>query len=171
MLSFFQEDCQTARVQPGGCSVHVRGAFHRGAKSPLLLLDRNINGVVWRDNLLLWRVQRPQANELMRPHGSNPCFTWVNFELLRNFRLEETVWVGPFTCFWWKPRLPTPGHFTNYSPPAHPNPNPTPTPNPQPPIPTTPNPTTTTLPHPTPITSQITPPPPPPPPLNLLLIN
>ena len=47
----FRQDCQGARVQAGGGSVHVWGAFHRGAKSPLVVLDRNVNGVVYRDIL------------------------------------------------------------------------------------------------------------------------
>ena len=35
-----QQDCQAAMVQAAGGSVHVWGAFHRGAKSPPVLLDR-----------------------------------------------------------------------------------------------------------------------------------
>ena len=48
------------RVQDGG-SVHVWGAFHRGAKSPLVLLDRNVNGVVHRD--ILWDTLVPFARQ------------------------------------------------------------------------------------------------------------
>lgn len=47
----FLEDCQVDRVQAGGGSIHVWGAFHNDAKSPLVPLDRNVNGVVYRDIL------------------------------------------------------------------------------------------------------------------------
>ena len=45
--------------------------------------------------------ERPEAFELMLPHGSVPkfSFTLVNFEFGRDFRLEETVAVWPVTCF------------------------------------------------------------------------
>ena len=35
------------------------GAFHRGAKSPVVLLDRNVNGMVYRD--ILWDTLVPFA--------------------------------------------------------------------------------------------------------------
>ena len=40
----FQQKCQAYRVQAGGCSVHVWGAFHSGAKSLLVLPDRYLTG-------------------------------------------------------------------------------------------------------------------------------
>ena len=40
----FQQKCQAYRLQAGGGSVHVSGAFHSGAKSPLVLPDRNLTG-------------------------------------------------------------------------------------------------------------------------------
>ena len=40
-----------ARVQDGGGSVHVFGAFHRGAKSPLVFPDRYLTGELYRDIL------------------------------------------------------------------------------------------------------------------------
>ena len=43
--------CCHSKVQAGGGSVHVWGAFHRGARSPLVLLDRNVKDVVYRDSL------------------------------------------------------------------------------------------------------------------------
>ena len=41
----FQQDCQADRVQAGGSSVRVCGAFHRGAKSPLVRYERQWRGV------------------------------------------------------------------------------------------------------------------------------
>ena len=43
--------CQTRRVQAGGGSVHVWGAFHNSAKSPLVLPDGYLTGVLYRDIL------------------------------------------------------------------------------------------------------------------------
>ena len=40
--------CQAHRVQAGGGSVHVWGAFHNSAKSPLVLPDRYLTGVLYR---------------------------------------------------------------------------------------------------------------------------
>ena len=45
------QDCQADRVQAGGGSVHVWGAFLKGAKSSLVLLDSNVHGVVYQDIL------------------------------------------------------------------------------------------------------------------------
>ena len=40
----FQQRWQAYKVQAGGASVHVWGAFHTGAKSPLVLPDRYHTG-------------------------------------------------------------------------------------------------------------------------------
>ena len=40
----FQQRGQAHRVQAGGGSLHVWGAFHSGAKSPLVLPDRYRTG-------------------------------------------------------------------------------------------------------------------------------
>ena len=40
--------CQAHRVQAGGGSVHVWGAFHNSAKSPLVLADGYLTGVLYR---------------------------------------------------------------------------------------------------------------------------
>ena len=40
--------CQAHRVQAGGGSVHVWGAFHNSAKSPLVLPDGYLTGVLYR---------------------------------------------------------------------------------------------------------------------------
>ena len=45
------QDCQAAKVHAGGGFVHVWGAFHRGAKSTLVRLNRKVNGVVYQDIL------------------------------------------------------------------------------------------------------------------------
>ena len=42
-----QPGCQAHRVQAGGGLVHVWGAFHNSAKSPLLLPDRYLTGVLY----------------------------------------------------------------------------------------------------------------------------
>ena len=39
--------------------------------------------------------------------------TWVNFEFVRNFHLEETVAAWPVSCFRWKPPLLIPSHLTS----------------------------------------------------------
>ena len=39
---------QAHRVQAGGGSVHVWGAFHNSAKSPLVLPDGYLTGVLYR---------------------------------------------------------------------------------------------------------------------------
>ena len=44
----FRPGCQADRVQAGGGSVHVWGAFHNSAKSPLVLPDRCLTGVLYR---------------------------------------------------------------------------------------------------------------------------
>ena len=44
----FRPGCQAHRVQAGGGSVHVWGAFHNSAKSPLVLPDGYLTGVLYR---------------------------------------------------------------------------------------------------------------------------
>ena len=44
----FRPGCQAHRVQVGGGSVHVWGAFHNSAKSPLVLPDGYLTGVLYR---------------------------------------------------------------------------------------------------------------------------
>ena len=44
----FRPGCQAHRVQAGGGSVHVWGAFHNSAKSPLVLPDGYFTGVLYR---------------------------------------------------------------------------------------------------------------------------
>ena len=44
----FRPGCQAHRVQAGGGSVHVGGAFHNSAKSPLVLPDGYLTGVLYR---------------------------------------------------------------------------------------------------------------------------
>ena len=44
----FRPGCQAHRVQAGGVSVHVWGAFHNSAKSPLVLPDGYLTGVLYR---------------------------------------------------------------------------------------------------------------------------
>ena len=43
----FRPGCQAHRVQAGGGSVHVWGAFHNSAKSPLVLPDGYLTGVLY----------------------------------------------------------------------------------------------------------------------------
>ena len=47
----FQQRCQAHRVQTGGGSVHVLGAFHSGAMSPLVLPDRYLTSELYRGTL------------------------------------------------------------------------------------------------------------------------
>ena len=44
----FRPGCQAHRVQAGGGSVHVWGAFHNSAKSPLVLPEGYLTGVLYR---------------------------------------------------------------------------------------------------------------------------
>ena len=44
----FRPGCQAHRVQAGGGSVHIWGAFHNSAKSPLVLPDGYLTGVIYR---------------------------------------------------------------------------------------------------------------------------
>ena len=44
----FRPGCQAHRVQAGGGSVHVWGAFHNSAKSPIVPLDGYLTGVLYR---------------------------------------------------------------------------------------------------------------------------
>ena len=44
----FQQRCQAYRVQAGGCSVHVWGAFHSSAKSHLVLPDRYLTSELYK---------------------------------------------------------------------------------------------------------------------------
>ena len=44
----FRPGCKAHRVQAGGDSVHVWGAFHNSAKSPLVLPDGYLTGVLYR---------------------------------------------------------------------------------------------------------------------------
>ena len=44
----FRPGCQAHRVQAGGGSVHVWGAFHNSAKSPLVLPDGYLTGMLYR---------------------------------------------------------------------------------------------------------------------------
>ena len=50
----FQQRCQAYRVQAGGGLVHVWGAFHSGAKSPLVLPGRYLTGELYSDILLVF---------------------------------------------------------------------------------------------------------------------
>ena len=47
-VAHFQPGCQAHRVQAGGGSVHVWGAFHNSAKSPLVLPDGYLTGLLYR---------------------------------------------------------------------------------------------------------------------------
>ena len=47
-LVCFRQICQVYRVQGGGDSVHVWGAFHSGAKSPLVLPNKYLTGELYR---------------------------------------------------------------------------------------------------------------------------
>ena len=55
------KDCILYAKAGGGGSVHVWGAFHAGGRSELVILDRNVTGVVYlnilRENLLPWARQ------------------------------------------------------------------------------------------------------------------
>ena len=53
----FRPGCQAHRVQAGGGSVHVWGAFHNNAKSPLMLPDGYLTGVLYRGILQNTLVQ------------------------------------------------------------------------------------------------------------------
>ena len=44
----FRPGCQAHRVQAGGGSVHVWGAFHNSSKSPLVIPDGYLTGVLYR---------------------------------------------------------------------------------------------------------------------------
>ena len=59
-------DCVMFNQTGGGGSVHVWGAFHHGGASGLVVLDRNVNGVLYRDildqNLILFASQHFQDN-------------------------------------------------------------------------------------------------------------
>ena len=53
-----RNDCVMSNQTGGGDSVHVWGAFHHGGASDLVVPDRNVTGVLYRDildqNLTIW---------------------------------------------------------------------------------------------------------------------
>ena len=59
----FRPGCQAHRVQAGGGSVPVWGAFHNSAKSPLVLPDGYLTGVLYRSIL----------QKTLVPLGAVPC--------------------------------------------------------------------------------------------------
>ena len=44
-VEHFREDCEAARIQAGGGSIHISETFHNDAKSPILPLDAPVNTV------------------------------------------------------------------------------------------------------------------------------
>ena len=67
----FQQGCQGPSWR-GFCP--CLGAFHSGAKSPLVFLDRNVNGVVYRD--IVWVNMVPFARQHF---GDNFCCYALSF--------------------------------------------------------------------------------------------
>ena len=65
----FKQRCQADRVQAGGGSVHVRGAFQSGVKPPLGLPDRYLNGELYRG--ILQNTLVPIASQHL---GDNYCY-------------------------------------------------------------------------------------------------
>ena len=64
-----QQRCQSYRVQAGGGSVHVWGAFHSGAKWPLVLPNRYLTGELYRS------ILRNNLMPFARQHfGVNYCY-------------------------------------------------------------------------------------------------
>ena len=64
----FRPGCQAHRVQAGGGSVHVWGAFHNSAKSPLVLPDGYLTGVLYRG--ILQNTRYWPGPHKTRPPGS-----------------------------------------------------------------------------------------------------
>ena len=62
---WFQQRCSAYRVQAGGGSVYVWGAFYSGAKSPLVLPDRHLTDELCR------RILRNTLLPLARQHFGN----------------------------------------------------------------------------------------------------
>ena len=69
----FWPGCQAHRVQAGGGSVHVWGAFHNSAKSPLVLPDGYLTSVLYRGIF-----QNTLVTFARHYFGDNYCFQDVN---------------------------------------------------------------------------------------------
>ena len=83
----FRPGCQAHRVQAGGGSVHVWGVFHNSVKSPLVLPDGYLTGVLYRGILqnTLVPVARHYFGDNYRYQDDNatPLRAWVVLDFLQ----------------------------------------------------------------------------------------
>ena len=83
----FQQRYQAYRVQAVGGSVHVWGAFHSGAKSPLVLHDRyrisELYKGILRNSLVPFARQYFGDNYRYQDDNATPHRTWIVLEFLQ----------------------------------------------------------------------------------------
>ena len=76
----FQQRCQAYGVQAGGGSVHVWGAFHSVAKSPLELPDRYLTSELYRgvlrNNLMRFARQHFKDNYRYQDGNATTHYAW-----------------------------------------------------------------------------------------------
>ena len=83
----FPQRCQAYRVQAGGGSEHVWGAFHSGAKSPIVLPNRYLTGKLYsgilRNTFVLFARQHFEDNYCYRDDNTTPQNAWVVLDFLQ----------------------------------------------------------------------------------------
>ena len=102
----FQQSCQAYRVLAGGGSVHVWGAFHNGAKSPLVLPNRYLTCELYRG--ILRNALVPFARQHFRDyyHYQNDNATPNHARVVPDFFQEANVtkMEQPARSPDWKPK-------------------------------------------------------------------
>ena len=129
----FQQRCQAYKVWAGGGLVHVWGAFHNGAKSPLVLPDRYLTGEFYRgilrNTLVPFAKQHFGDNNPYQDDNVTSHHASVVLDFLQQgnvTKTEHTVkspdcntntylgWIGqcnnqyghPVPEYWWAPSSP-----------------------------------------------------------------
>ena len=86
-MSAPRKSCQAYRIQVGGGSVPVWGAFHSGAKSPLVFPDRYLSGELYsgilQNTLLLFARQHLGYNFCYQGNIATPHHAWVVLDFLQ----------------------------------------------------------------------------------------
>ena len=84
------QSCRAYKVQAGGGSVHVWGAFHSGDKSPLVLPDRYLTceGIL-RNSLVPFTRQHFGDNNLYQDDNATPHCARIVLEFLQQGKMEQ----------------------------------------------------------------------------------
>jgi hypothetical protein len=85
------DECVQETVAYGGGSVHIWGAIHHGGKTPVVILDRNVNARTYRDLLdetLIPHARHIYNNNFVYAHDNAPAH---RARLVNDFLAQQEV--------------------------------------------------------------------------------